>query len=614
MRLITFQSAVNRPSKAATSASQEEEEEGRRAQTRELLSRLMGEIGLRWASLIRSNLSLVDLLADPKLQPNNNVNNTAEDGPGRKLLLYIRSLPGSPETLATVRHRLRLLNPVGDLDLLDLRELPADTKSFPTLNDHGALYLPYPYVVPGGRFQEMYAWDSFFIALGLLRDNQTRLARNMLDNYIYQIEHYGTILNGNRTYYLTRSQLPFLTPLIKRVLPSVGRSVRQAWLRNALRAAEKYHRYWTSGAHLTPITGLSRFFDAGPPGSSPPEIIHENDPSNGASAYHRVKKFFRDHYRNGIPDYDISEYYNYETDELTAKFMDNDRAMRESGFDTSRRFGPFNAKILDFNPVCLNSLLYLMEKEMSELYGELKPWRRMSETELVRRRMEYLRLARERRVLIQRYNWDEERGLYFDYDYVSQARREYVFGTTFLPLWTGLADQAQARRVAERGLEALEIPGGLSTSATVVGDQWDKPYVWAPLQLFAVDGLRRYGLHTPANRLAANFASMVLKSWIVSGQLWEKYDGIKRDQSVDLKFGYPTNEPGFGWTNALFTHFYDQLKAAGKLDDILRLDGLPIPHNPLQTPTIIDPEDCPELLDEIEAREWVQIDSPLSSS
>lgn len=213
MRLITYQSTVIGPTKAEPSAS----EEAGVGQTREEAERLMGEIGLRWASLIRSNLSLLDLLEDPKLQQPNTI--LAEDAPRKLLLLlYIRTLPGSPETLATVRHRLRLLNPAGDLDLLEIRELPADN-SFPSLNDHGALYLPYPYVVPGGRFQEMYAWDSFFIALGLLRDNQTRLARNMLDNYIYQIEHYGTILNGNRTYYLTRSQLPFLTPLIKRVLP-----------------------------------------------------------------------------------------------------------------------------------------------------------------------------------------------------------------------------------------------------------------------------------------------------------------------------------------------------------------------------------------------------------
>ncbi|OAV98453.1 hypothetical protein PTTG_05517 [Puccinia triticina 1-1 BBBD Race 1] len=562
---------------------------------RDELEKLVLEISLRWSSLVRSNSSLGDLLEDPKLP--------LPKGDKRKL--YVHTLPGSAESLAAIRTRLGHENPSGELDNLDIRELPPK-RFFPNLADHGTLYLPYPYVVPGGRFQEMYAWDSFFIALGLLRDNHVRLARNMLDNYIYQIEHYGTILNGNRTYYLTRSQLPFLTPLIKLVLPTVAPSVRQAWLRKALAAAEKYHLYWTSGSHLTSATGLSRFFDFGPPGSAPPEIIHETDPRDGSSAHHRVKSFFREHYHKGIPDYDISKYYNYETDELTAKFMDNDRAMRESGFDTSSRFGPFNSKILDFNPVCLNSLLYLMEKEIGELYEKLEPWKRMSEAGLSLRRSEWKSRATKRRALVQRYNWDETQGLFFDYDFVKQARREYVFGTTFLPLWTGLADPEQARRVAEKGVAALEIPGGLSTSATVVGDQWDKPYVWAPLQLFAVDGLRKYGFDIPADRLAANFASMVLKTWRSSGQLWEKYDGVKRNQSVELKFGYPTNETGFGWTNALFTHFYDHLKAVGKLDDILLLDGLPLPGQ--DQSLAINPSNEADLsVEDIEAHEWVEI-------
>ncbi|KNZ60698.1 uncharacterized protein VP01_1515g2 [Puccinia sorghi] len=546
--------------------------ETRRARMEDL-SKLMNEISLRWASLVRSNLSLVDLLEDPKLPPATN---------GEKRKLYVRSLPGDPDSLSTIRNRLCQENPAGELHNLQICELPP-SRYITDLADHGTLYLPYPYVVPGGRFQEMYAWDSFFIALGLLRDKQGRLARNMLDNYIYQ--------------------LPFLTPLIKLILPTVNATVRQAWLSRAIAAAETYHHYWTSGAHLTPSTGLSRFFDFGTPGTPPPEIIHESDPVDGSSAHDRVKKFFRQHYHQGIPDYNISEYYNYEKDELTAKFMDNDRAMRESGFDTSNRFGPFNSRILDFNPVCLNSLIYLMEKEIGELYGELEPTQEKDKATLEWLRTLWAGRAAERRRLVQKYNWDETHGLYFDYDYVRERRREYVFGTTFLPLWTGLAEPAQAARAASVGLMQLEIPGGLSTSAVVQGDQWDKPYVWAPLQLFAVDGLARYGMHSEAHRLAANFGSMVLKSWLANGSLWEKYNGTKRDSSVDLKFGYPTNEPGFGWTNALFTHFYDQLKAAGKLDHLLLLDGLPVPHSSSRAPSP-PPADLVQFVDDAE---WVHV-------
>lgn len=199
--------------------------------------------------------------------------------------------------------------------------------------------------------------------------------------------------------------------------------------------------------------------------------------------------------------------------------------------------------------------------------------------------------AQLRSSLIKKFNWDEELGLYFDYDFVRQERRIYRFGTTFLPLWTGLASQEEAERVCVEGLKALELPGGLSTSDRLEGDQWDRPYVWAPLQLFAIDGLRRYGLNSHADRLAANFDSMVLKTWLTSGRLWEKYDGLKRDESVDLKFGYPSNEEGFGWTNALFTRFYDQLKSAGKEDDILLLDGIPLDQEDRDDESHINSED-----------------------
>ncbi|KAI8445830.1 trehalase-domain-containing protein [Phakopsora pachyrhizi] len=505
--------------------------------TNQQLDQLLGNIKLQWPSLLRSELSILDLVDDPKMPIK----------AGERFKLYVRTLPGSSETPEVIRNRLQSVNPVGDLDRVEVLELPSDGKIHdPT--KHGAVYLPYPYVVPGGRFQEMYAWDSFFIAIGLLRDSQIRLARNMIDNYIYQIEHYGTILNGNRSYYLTRSQLPFLTPLIKLILPHIPTDHKQQWLQRAIRATEKYHTYWTTGSHYVPQTGLSRFFDYGPPGSSPPEIIHETDPRDGSTVYQRVKRFFRENYHQGVPDYDISEYYDYDKDELKAKFMDNDRAMRESGFDTSRRFGPFNSKILDFNPVCLNSLIALMEYDLSELYLLLPGSNNQIKRNQKLSRAWHLK-GKDRHELIDKYNWDENLGLYFDYDYVKKERRIYKFATTFLPLWAGIASKDQALKVSREAINSLEIPGGISSSDQIQGDQWDKPYVWAPLQLFAVDGLRKYGFDEIADRLATKFGSMVLKTFIKTGDLWEKYEGIKRDETVDLKFGYPTNEKGFGWTN-----------------------------------------------------------------
>lgn len=232
--------------------------------------------------------------------------------------------------------------------------------------------------------------------------------------------------------------------------------------------------------------------------------------------------------------------------------MDNDRAMRESGFDTSARFGPFNAKILDFNPICLNTLLAQMEAELGELYGLLQPSSVTQAKKLERQGARWKARASQRAHLIRRYNWDEEDGLFYDYDFVRGERRRYVFGTTFLPLWTGLASETEAARVVLRGLKALEVPGGLATSDEERGDQWDKPYAWAPLQMFGVEGMRRYGFEEEADRVGCKFGSMVLKTWLATGEIWEKYDAVRRDEHVDLKFGYPTNEIGFGWTNGQF--------------------------------------------------------------
>ncbi|KAH9812524.1 trehalase-domain-containing protein [Melampsora americana] len=524
--------------------------------TQSQLNQLLNHISLKWSSLLRSNLSILDLLNDPKI-PNHQ-------------LLYIHS----SEPLNQIKSSLLSSNPLGDLDQVHVLELPDTIQE----GKHGALYLPYPYVVPGGVFQEMYAWDSFFIAVGLIRDKQYRLARNILDNHIYQIEKYGKILNGNRTYYLTRSQLPLLTPLIKLIYPIIPSAHSQGWLKKAISASEKYYEYWVTGEHLIPETGLSRFFDTGPTGSIPPEIAHEVDPNDGASAYERVRRFYKENHEDGIADYDITEYYDVQNDKLTDKYMDSDRAMRESGFDTSHRFGPFNAKILDFNPVCLNSLLVQMEEDLSLLYTMIQS-NEPSESEKNSQKSQYWsQKAQDRKQLMQKYNWDEEDGLFYDYDFVRKSRRKYKFGTTFLPLWTGLATPIQAEKVVKSGLRALEIQGGLATSDQNLGSQWDMPYAWAPLQFFAVDGMRRYGFSKEADRLSINFGSMVLKTFLKTGEVWEKYDAVRRDETVKLKYGYPTNEIGFGWTNAVFTRFYDQLSSDGK-ENLLRLDGLPIPSD-----------------------------------
>src|SRR3712207_4675611 len=242
--------------------------------------------------------------------------------------------------------------------------------------------------------------------------------------------------------------------------------------------------------------------------------------------------------------------------------------MRESGFDPSNRFGPFNTDIIHYNPVCLNSLLYLMETEAAEIMTlagrprEARAWRQR---------------AALRRAAVNRLMWDERDGLYYDYNFVRREVRRYPFVTTFYPLWAGIATKEQAARVVSN-LHLFERAGGLRTSTNVSGSQWDAPYGWAPTQLIAIEGLRRYGYEAEANRVSVNFLSTVLKDFVEHNTIVEKYDVEARTSSLGagLRFGYSSNEIGFGWTNAAFTELYAQLPA-GERAKVLELGGVPAP-------------------------------------
>src|SRR5438270_487281 len=187
------------------------------------------------------------------------------------------------------------------------------------------------------------------------------------------------------------------------------------------------------------------------------------------------------------------------------------------------------------------------------------------------------RRAGARRVQINRSMWAAADGLYYDYNYVEKRVRRYPFVTTFYPLWAGIASRAQAARVVAN-LTLFERPGGLLTSTTVSGSQWDAPFGWGNLQMIAVEGLRRYGYNREADRVAANFLSLVLKEFIAHNTIVEKYDVEARQSQISagLKFGYTSNEIGFGWTNAAFTELYAGLPEMKK-QEVLKLNGLAVP-------------------------------------
>src|ERR1022692_5049402 len=179
-----------------------------------------------WAKLTRSNRTLAAAAADPKFQA----------GPGGRWPVYVPR----DEDLKIIQRQLRRDMAPEDFQKIDLRSLPEDVA---TVREQGLLYVPHPYVVPGGRFNEMYGWDSYFIQVGLLRDGEISLAKDMADNFIYEIREYGRILNANRTYYLTRSQPPFLTQMLLGVYRKTN---DRKWLEAALPAVEKYYRFWTT--------------------------------------------------------------------------------------------------------------------------------------------------------------------------------------------------------------------------------------------------------------------------------------------------------------------------------------------------------------------------------
>jgi alpha,alpha-trehalase len=227
---------------------------------------------------------------------------------------------------------------------------------------------------------------------------------------------------------------------------------------------------------------------------------------------------------------------------LKPDYYKGDRSMRESGFDISFRFGPYGAATHHFAPVCLNSLLFKTERDLEEMSRVLG---KNSDA------AQWQRLAEARRRFMEEYLWDEQQGLFFDYNFDAAQRSTYRYATTFYPLWAGLATDAQARAVMNN-LSSFERAGGIATSTQETQGQWDYPFGWAPIQLLAVEGMRRYGYNADADRVSIEFLSMVLQNFEREKTIREKYNVVSRSSETNVKAGYTANVIGFGWTNAAF--------------------------------------------------------------
>ncbi|MGH9404701.1 MAG: trehalase family glycosidase [Terriglobia bacterium] len=476
------------------------------------------------------------------------------------------------------------------------RSCPVDIRHLPHVIHHlgqgevskvhpqGLLYLPHSYVVPGGMFNEMYGWDSYFILRGLLKAGRLNLARGMVENFFFEIGHYGAILNANRTYHMTRSQPPFLSEMVRAVYDAEqarGENGR-AWLREAYPFVARTEEFWTHAPNLAGSTGLSRYFDLGQ--GPAPELGSSSD-----DYYRQVASYFLTHPASaggyliwtrpkhqasapvGSPVGPLFPAYlcnpsghsaaqglpragcaRAGSAALSRAFYKGDRSLRESGFDITFKFGPFGAGTPDYAPVGLNSLLYREETDlewMSRRLGksaDAAKWRARAD---------------QRRHEITTYFWNPERGLFFDYNFKAGAQSDYVYATTFYPLWVGAASAGQAQATVGN-LPIFDEPGGIVMSRETTGGQWDYPYGWAPLQLIAVEALRRYGDNTDANLVSARFLSMLTDNFARDHTLYEKYNVVTRSSETRVRVGYTKNQVGFGWTNGVFVTLFDDLPAS----------------------------------------------------
>lgn len=402
----------------------------------------------------------------------------------------------------------------------------------------GLLYLPHPYVVPGGMFNEMYGWDSYFIIRGLLEENQLNMAQGMIENFFFEIDHYGAILNANRTYYLSRSQPPFLTSMIRAFYSAAAtqQGVQLAWLAKAYRYAIKDYQLWTQPPHTHAQLKLPRYYDfsQGP--------VPELDGS-ARFYYDKILAFFM-RYPELAKRYTTSSFKSNGTLSTTLNnhFYKGDRAMRESGFDTSFRFGPFSADTTYYSPIELNSLLYKAEKDLEWMSQQLH-------LKIAEKKWHARALSRQR--IINTYLWNEKKGLYYDYNIKKQMRSHYQYATTFFPLWVGLASPAQAKKIV-KNLVIFEKKSGLVASPYQTGAQWDYPYTWAPLQLIAIEGLNQYGFRQAAKRLSQKYVTMIETNFAKEKTIHEKYNAIDGTSNTNIKVGYKENVTGFGWTNGVF--------------------------------------------------------------
>jgi alpha,alpha-trehalase len=392
--------------------------------------------------------------------------------------------------------------------------------------DRGSLIaLPNSYIVPGGRFACQFYWDSYFIMLGLAADNRWDMIEGMVKNYAFMIRKFGFIPTANRTYFVSRSQPPFFSRMVKLLAKHKGRNVT---LIEYLPYLLIEYRFWMKGRKETAKHEFSSYARVA---KMPNGVLLNRYYDNKSTP--RPESLFED-------TETAEQAMNREPDRLFLHL----RAAAESGWDFSSRWfsDPEDLRTIhtaDIIPIDLNCLLYELELTIAEAYRVLR------QSILAQR---FQTAAEQRAKTLQAYCWNEEKQFFMDYNFHEGAQTKHLTLAGMFPLYARMATSAQAAAIAKRLENEFLKPGGLVTTIHNTGQQWDSPNGWAPLQWVAIEGLRNYGYYELANLIKERWISTNLKLFKEQAKLVEKYDVVTGASGGGGE--YPLQD-GFGWTNGV---------------------------------------------------------------
>ncbi|XP_053546029.1 trehalase [Bombina bombina] len=408
------------------------------------------------------------------------------------------------------------------------RKIKDEVRIHPDL--HSQIFVPNAVIVPGGRFREFYYWDSYWVINGLLLSEMKDTARGMIENFLYMVERFGLIPNGGRVYYLRRSQPPFLTLMMDSYMEKYK---NLTFLRNSIDILEKEYDFWMTNRSVTvnlqgKIHTLNRYHV--PVDGPRPESYSD--------------------------DYELAE--NLTSDSRQSLWTEL-KAAAESGWDfSSRWYNGSSTELKDTRtslviPVDLNAILCRVERTLAKFYQELG----MPEKET-----RFRSALDARHQAIQTVLWDEDWGIWLDFNRDTQTRNPNFYPTNLAPLWAacysnpGLVDKVVSYL---ENSKALSYKNGIPTSLTNSGQQWDFPNAWPPLQHIVIEGLAISG-STRAQDLAFSLA----QNWVRSNYaayreykaMFEKYN-VEGDGKPGGGGEYEV-QLGFGWTNGVIFQLLDK--------------------------------------------------------